>query len=49
VLDGLPMLLAQAERQFAWWTGRPVPGGVMEAVVQHGAAGEPVTAARQGS
>ena len=31
VLDGLPMLIAQAERQFEWWTGqRPVPG-VMQA------------------
>ena len=27
VLDGLPMLIAQAERQFQWWTGqRPAPG-----------------------
>ena len=26
-LDGLPMLIAQAERQFEWWTGqRPAPG-----------------------
>jgi 3-dehydroquinate dehydratase/shikimate dehydrogenase len=26
-LDGLPMLIAQAERQFEWWTGqRPQPG-----------------------
>lgn len=33
-LDGLPMLVAQAERQFAWWTGqRPVPG-VMEAAAR---------------
>ena len=31
VLDGLPMLVAQAERQFEWWTGqRPAPG-VMQA------------------
>ncbi|MGE0393069.1 MAG: type I 3-dehydroquinate dehydratase [Vicinamibacterales bacterium] len=28
-LDGLPMLVAQAEQQFAWWTGRPAPAGVM--------------------
>jgi len=33
-LDGLPMLVAQAERQFEWWTGRaPVPG-VMEAAAR---------------
>jgi shikimate 5-dehydrogenase len=33
-LDGLPMLIKQAERQFAWWTGqRPVPG-VMEAAAR---------------
>jgi 3-dehydroquinate dehydratase / shikimate dehydrogenase len=31
VLDGLPMLVAQAEQQFEWWTGqRPAPG-VMQA------------------
>jgi 3-dehydroquinate dehydratase/shikimate dehydrogenase len=33
-LDGLPMLVKQAERQFAWWTGqRPAPG-VMEAAAR---------------
>jgi 3-dehydroquinate dehydratase/shikimate dehydrogenase len=32
-LDGLPMLVAQAERQFAWWTGRTAPAGVMAAAV----------------
>jgi 3-dehydroquinate dehydratase / shikimate dehydrogenase len=29
-LDGLDMLIAQAERQFAWWTGRASPPGLME-------------------
>ncbi len=28
-LDGLPMLVAQAERQFEWWTGQQPPQGVM--------------------
>ena len=28
-LDGLPMLVAQAERQFEWWTGQRPPAGVM--------------------
>jgi shikimate dehydrogenase len=32
-LDGLPMLVAQAERQFEWWTGRKPPEGVMRAAV----------------
>lgn len=32
-LDGLPMLVAQAERQFAWWTGQPAPDGVMARAV----------------
>jgi shikimate 5-dehydrogenase len=29
VLDGLPMLIAQAERQFEWWTGQKPVAGVM--------------------
>jgi shikimate dehydrogenase len=33
-LDGLPMLVAQAERQFAWWTGRPPVPGVMLAAAR---------------
>jgi 3-dehydroquinate dehydratase/shikimate dehydrogenase len=32
-LDGLPMLLAQAERQFAWWTGRSPADDVMRSAV----------------
>jgi shikimate 5-dehydrogenase len=35
VLDGLPMLIAQAERQFEWWTGqRPSPGIMRAAALQ---------------
>jgi shikimate 5-dehydrogenase len=33
-LDGLPMLVAQAERQFEWWTGQRPPAGVMEAALR---------------
>lgn len=34
-LDGLPMLIAQAERQFEWWTGRrPQPGVMLNAIAQ---------------
>jgi len=33
VLDGLPMLIAQAERQFEWWTGARAPAGVMSTAV----------------
>jgi 3-dehydroquinate dehydratase/shikimate dehydrogenase len=28
-IGGLEMLVAQAERQFEWWTGQPAPNGVM--------------------
>ena len=34
-LDGLPMLIAQAERQFEWWTGNRPADGVMKAAVAH--------------
>jgi len=35
VLDGLPMLIAQAERQFEWWIGqRPSPGVMRAAALQ---------------
>jgi 3-dehydroquinate dehydratase/shikimate dehydrogenase len=33
-LDGLPMLIAQAERQFEWWTGRPPLPGVMRNAIE---------------
>ena len=33
-LDGLPMLVAQAERQFEWWTGVRPPAGVMRAAAE---------------
>jgi 3-dehydroquinate dehydratase/shikimate dehydrogenase len=33
-IDGLPMLVAQAERQFEWWTGQKPDPGVMAAAVK---------------
>ena len=56
-LDGLPMLVAQAERQFEWWTGRRPASGVMHAAARRevgqveagqGAAGHEETEARRG-
>jgi shikimate dehydrogenase len=38
-LDGLPMLVAQAERQFEWWTGRKPDRGVMEGAARRRLAG----------
>jgi shikimate dehydrogenase len=34
VLDGVAMLVAQAERQFEWWTGRRADPGVMLAAAR---------------
>jgi 3-dehydroquinate dehydratase / shikimate dehydrogenase len=33
-IDGLPMLIAQAERQFEWWTGQRPEPGVMAAAAR---------------
>ena len=33
-IDGLPMLIAQAERQFEWWTGQRPEPGVMAAALR---------------
>ena len=38
VLDGLPMLVAQAERQFEWWTGRRPRAGLMESAAREALA-----------
>ena len=34
-LDGVPMLVAQAERQFEWWTGQRPLAGVMRAAADN--------------
>jgi shikimate dehydrogenase len=42
-LDGLPMLIAQAERQFEWWTGtRPRPGVMKQAALRRTARADRV-------
>jgi 3-dehydroquinate dehydratase/shikimate dehydrogenase len=38
-IDGLAMLVAQAERQFEWWTGQKPTPGVMEAAARRRLAG----------
>ena len=44
-LDGLPMLVAQAERQFEWWTGqRPRPGVMADAARRRLADAETIVA-----
>jgi len=39
VIGGLDMLVAQAGRQFEWWTGRPAPLGAMRAAAVRRLAG----------
>jgi 3-dehydroquinate dehydratase/shikimate dehydrogenase len=45
-LDGLPMLVAQAERQSMWWTGKQPPPGVMRAAAERRAGLARVAAAQ---
>ena len=40
-IDGLAMLVAQAERQFAWWTGQQPATGVMRTVAERLAGARP--------
>ena len=46
-LDGLPMLVAQAERQFEWWTGRRPRTGVMAGAARTRLAAETAAAAER--
>jgi 3-dehydroquinate dehydratase/shikimate dehydrogenase len=49
-LDGLPMLIAQAERQFEWWTGvRPAAGVMRRAAAERLGAAGAVLAASDGT
>ncbi len=45
-LDGLPMLIAQAERQFEWWTGQRPRPGVMAVAARRRLAGDATTVAQ---
>jgi shikimate 5-dehydrogenase len=36
VIEGLDMLVAQAARQFEWWTGRPAPVATMRHAAERG-------------
>ena len=45
-IDGLPMLVAQAERQFEWWTGQRPDSGVMVDAVRRRIAGAEAPARR---
>jgi shikimate 5-dehydrogenase len=44
VIDGLPMLVAQAERRVEWWTGRRPDPGVMARAIERRIAGGSVAA-----
>ena len=46
-LDGLPMLVAQAERQFEWWMGRRPRTGVMAGAARARLAAETAAAAER--
>jgi len=45
-IDGMPMLIAQAERQFEWWTGQRPEPGVMAAAARRRIAGAEASALR---
>lgn len=47
VLDGMPMLIAQAERQFEWWTGQKPAPGVMQRAADARLGRTPATTSAQ--
>jgi shikimate 5-dehydrogenase len=47
-VSGLEMLVAQARRQFEWWTGRPAPVAVMREAAVRALAARTNGAARAG-